>query len=162
MNKCKIDWTDQKRVKISGVIDEFSSFAEVFNRNPTEIWIDFSGVTRINSSGIREWVQAVLGSSARLHMENCSAVMVDQFSMIPEFIGKNGVVESFFIHYLCDSCGHEEKKLTIVGKDINPGDPYREALDEACPVCGGLMELDHNPDIYFAFLKFMKRPPQAG
>jgi hypothetical protein len=162
MNKCKIEWVSEKRVKISGIIDEFSSFRDLFSHQLEEIWIDFSGVTRINSSGIREWVQAVLSSNVRLHMENCSAVMVDQFSMIPEFIGKNGVVESFFVHYLCDACGHEEKNLCVVGKDIKAEDSYKEALDDPCPVCGGVLELDHNPDIYFAFLKFMKNTPQAS
>ena len=156
MNKCKIQWLDERRAKVSGVIDEFSSFEELFNKNQEEIWIDFSEVTRINSSGIREWVQAVLGSTARLHLEKCSAVMVDQFSMIPEFIGKNGTIESFFVHYICDSCGHEERELLEVGKDIGGDKTYKEQLEDPCPSCGHVLELDHNPDIYFAFLKFVK------
>ncbi len=162
MNKCKIEWVGKNKVQVSGVIDEFSSFDDLFNRGHKEIWIDFSGVTRINSSGIREWVQAVIASHAHLHMENCSAVMVDQFSMIPEFIGKNGVVESFYIHYICDTCGHEEKQLAVVGKDIDAGDPHKDVADNPCSNCGGVLELDHNPDIYFAFLKFMKKSPKAS
>ena len=80
--------------------------------------------------------------------------MVDQFSMIPEFVGKKGRVESFYVHYVCDACGHEERKLLEVGKDIGPTPLTSPSLEKPCSACEDIMELDHNPDIYFAFLKF--------
>ncbi|NRA63542.1 MAG: hypothetical protein HRU19_03615 [Pseudobacteriovorax sp.] len=156
MNKCKIEWLSESKVKISGVIDEFSTFESLFSKNLPEVWIDFSDVTRINSSGIREWVQAVLSTETVLHLENCSSVMVDQFSMIPEFVGKNGRVESFYCHYICDDCSHEDKDLLTVGKTIEPNQDFEPFLEKPCSNCGGTMELDHNPDIYFAFLRFTK------
>ena len=156
MNKCKIDWVSDKEVKVSGVIDEFSTFEEIFSKNRPEVWIDFSGVSRINSSGIREWVQAVLSADARLHLVNCSSVMVDQFSMIPEFVGKNGTVESFYVHYICDACGSETKTLLTVGQDISTNSEYDDFMEKDCDNCDAVMELDHNPDIYFAFLRFTK------
>lgn len=156
MNKCKIEWLSDKQVKISGVIDEFSRFDEVFSKGKEEIWIDFSEVSRINSSGIREWVQAVLSADTRLHLQNCSSVMVDQFSMIPEFVGKNGTVESFYAHYICDTCGYEKKRLLKVGTDISLDSEYEDYMECDCDNCQAVMELDHNPDIYFAFLRFTK------
>ena len=68
----QIEWLAENKAKISGVIDEFSSFKDLFSKQLPELWIDFSGVTRINSSGIREWVQAVLTCESVLHLENCS------------------------------------------------------------------------------------------
>lgn len=156
MNKCQVEWVDQKKVKISGIIDEFSDFSNLFNNDLEEIWIDFSGISRINSSGIREWVQAVMKSTSRLFMVNCSAVIIDQFSMIPECVGKNGQVVSFYVHYICDHCDHELQEVLTVGKDADSDTVFNEERESPCPACGGVMELDHNPDTYFSFLKDLK------
>lgn len=152
MNKCKIEWTDAEHVTISGVIDEFSSFENLFPKEKKEIWVDLSQVSRINSSGIREWIHAVLNSNVIMHLTNCSAVMVDQLSMIPKFVGANGIVDSFHCHYQCEQCGHDEKLLMRVGKDITDSKSYKLKLEEPCPNCKGALELDHDPDAYFAFL----------
>ena len=164
MKKCEFEWVDDKHLKLSGIIDEYCSFAEVFKKLKDEIWIDFSGITRINSSGVREWVQEVVKSDVKIHFENCSSVIVDQFSMIPEFLGRNGIVESFAVHYVCENCSFETQKNFVVGKDIQPGkEDYDEVSEIKCPSCGyEQMELDHNPDIYFAFLKFIKSNQQAS
>ncbi len=157
MNKCKITWITECLVMISGIIDEYSDFSQLFAGKPSDIWVDFNDIERINSSGVREWIQAVMSTKSNLHLINCSSVIVDQFAMIPEFIGKNGVVESFFVHYVCDSCNIEEKRLLEAVKDIHADSDLNQFLEKGCNACGSTMELDHNLEVYFSFIKFLPK-----
>jgi transcription elongation factor Elf1 len=80
-------------------------------------------------------------------------VIVSQFSMIPEFLGPKGQVESFETQYVCPKCGHEDSLLLVVGKDIKPGlRNYDSSPELSCHECGADMECDHNPELYFSFL----------
>ena len=153
MKRCQIVWKDEKNVKLSGVIDEGTDFAELVDNLVEELWIDFGGVTRINSCGVREWTRVMHSITNRIHFINCTSAIVDQLSMIPEFIGQNCIVDSFEAHYVCDECGHEETYILEVGKDIKPGlDEYEEGPERSCPQCKAIMEFDHNPEVYLDFL----------
>ncbi|MBC7530201.1 MAG: hypothetical protein H7318_01400 [Oligoflexus sp.] len=44
----------------------------------------------------------------QLVLRECSAVVVEQFALIPQLIRKNGTVESFFARYQSVSCFQEE------------------------------------------------------
>ncbi len=158
MKHCVIKWLAQDEVSISGIVDEYADFSEFARCAQKTLTVDFAEVTRMNSSGIRSWIQTIMKHKIKLVLRNCSSVVVEQFSMIPEFVGKNGYVESFFVHYHCVSCDYELKKLFIPGRDILISEaPQAESrLPNPCPKCGDVVELDHNPDIYFAFLRFMK------
>jgi DNA-directed RNA polymerase subunit RPC12/RpoP len=153
MKRFDVQWVDDKKVKISGTIDENFTFDDEVAKFNDEVEIDLRGVERINSCGVREWIKAILKTNARIHFVNCSSVIVAQFSMIPEFLGNNGVVDSFETQFVCDHCGHEESKILVVGKDIQPGQEiYEEGPELACSECGEMMECDHNPELYFSFL----------
>lgn len=153
MKRYEIHWVDEKTVKLSGTIDENFVFDADVAKFKQEVWIDLQGVERINSCGVREWIKAILKTDAKIHFINCSSVIVSQFSMIPEFLGKHGVVESFETLFVCDHCGHEESKILVVGKDIQPGqEVYEEGPELQCVECGEMMECDHNPELYFSFL----------
>lgn len=158
MKHCTIQWLGANQVAISGIVDEYADFSEFERCAQQTLTVDFANVTRMNSSGVRSWIQTMTRHKVKLLLRNCSSVVVEQFSMIPEFIGKNGYVESFFVHYHCVSCDYETRQLLVPGKDIQIGDsPHVDLrLPEACPQCGDAVELDHNPDIYFGFLRFMK------
>lgn len=163
MKHCTIKWLAQNEVTISGIVDEYADFSEFVRCAQNTLIVDFADVTRMNSSGIRSWIQTIMKHKIKLVLRNCSSVVVEQFSMIPEFVGKNGFVESFFVHYHCVACEYETRKLFIPGRDIQICEsPQTESrLPSPCPKCGDIVELDHNPDIYFAFLRFMK-PRQAS
>lgn len=153
MQRCELKWLDDKTLQISGTIDEHFSLEELAPRLTGDIWIDLSGVVRINSCGVREWIKVIAKSQARLHYRQCSSVIVSQFSMIPEFLGPFGRVESFEAQYVCPQCGHEDKLWLEVGKDILAGlSIYEESPPMECTACGSSMECDHNPELYFSFL----------
>lgn len=161
---CEIKWLSESEISIEGIIDEYADFSSLTSRASQVLRVDLSKITRINSSGIRSWIQTILRHKIQLSLRHCSPVVVEQFSMIPEFIGKNGFVESFYGHFVCHDCSHETSHLFQCGIDVFPGESYREEqLEQECPSCSGTMELDHNPEIYFSFLRSMKpRLPQKA
>ena len=155
MSSCIIEWVDQTHLKISGTIDEYAEFESLIKKFPEELWIDFSGVTRINSSGVRQWLKAIMNCDAKIHFEKCAAAVVDQFTLVPHFLGKNGSVESFEVLFFCYACDCEIQKYLKIGEDINrfTGTMPPLNVDMKCETCGGDVEIDHNVEIYFSFLK---------
>ncbi|MCX6131737.1 MAG: hypothetical protein NTX25_22090 [Proteobacteria bacterium] len=153
MSLYEFEWLSDRILKISGTLDENFSIDEELSKAKDEIWIDLKDVARINSCGVREWIKTVAKSPIKIHYINCSSVIVAQFSMIPEFIGKKGIVESFESRFFCPSCGHEDSLILVVGKDIQAGlETYMESPEMKCSVCQEPMECDHNPELYFSFL----------
>lgn len=154
---CNIKWLSGDAISIEGIIDEYADFSSLSRRAEQTLNVDLSGVVRMNSSGIRSWIQSIMRYKVQLVLHNCSPIVVEQFSMIPEFIGRSGSVESFYGQFICSHCSHEGAELFHVGTDVFPGKSYTEQdLERECPSCGEIMELDHNPEIYFSFLRAMK------
>jgi anti-anti-sigma regulatory factor len=86
-------------VRLAGVIDEDSALDEAGRQvRPGEILaIDTSEVTRINSCGVREWVNwlsRLEAQGARVVLVGCSVHIVDQINMVHNFVG-SGQVKSF-------------------------------------------------------------------
>ncbi len=160
MSRFAIRWLNEKTLKISGTIDEYFSLDSEFGKFSEEIFLDMRGVSRINSCGVREWIKFMGRVASRVHYVNCSSIIVAQFSMIPEFIGKKGVVDSFEVQFVCPRCGHEDALILTVGKDILPGrETYSDTPDLICSECSSAMECDHDPELYFSFLSEV--PPLA-
>ncbi len=153
MAKATLTWDEPpvSRLRVKGAIDEDVAFEPWVARFAEEAIIDFSGVTRINSCGVRQWTKAVLTSRTLLRYVDAPSLIVDQFSMVPEFLGPRGRVESFQARYVCVSCGAEETVNLVVGVDVSPG-PSPAPPERSCLRCGSQSEFDHNPDVYLAFL----------
>ena len=150
---CRFDWNSTNSVVISGEIDEYADFTCLNNCSGQILYVDFAKVTRLNSSGLRTWIQTIIKNKIQLVLRECSAVVVEQFAMIPQFIGKNGTIESFFARYQCISCVHEELRRFQVGLNLDLAHPHMDAeLKEPCPECGGCLELDQAPEIYLSFI----------
>jgi hypothetical protein len=158
MSKHSLQWIAPSTLKVHGVIDEDVLFEPYIARFGTEAVVDFSGVTRINSCGVRQWTRAIAACSTRIRYVNAPALIVDQFSMVPEFLGVNGTVESFQARYVCSACSHEEMVLLAVGSTVAKGVAARGSATpppHACSQCGAPADMDHNPDVYLEFLSHM-------
>jgi hypothetical protein len=153
MSRHALEWANPKLLKICGILDEDVRFEQVFSQFPEQVWIDFSGVTRINSCGVREWVRSASAFDGEIIYVNAPILIVDQFSMVPEFLGKKAIVESFQARFVCPHCGNEEIKTLSVGKDVDPKNPH--SLSLLCGACKETSELDHNPDVYLEFLQYL-------
>src|SRR5215470_6059192 len=120
-----LSWHIQSRpgttfVEFFGEIDENVDFTELRHRLKGPMVFDLARVRRINSCGVREWVNFVrdLGRivepPAPLTFVACSPAIVTQLNMIYNFRGQ-ATVQSFLAPYVCSSCETEEEKLLDVG-----------------------------------------------
>jgi Zn finger protein HypA/HybF involved in hydrogenase expression len=152
---CQFQWKKPNLVEIAGVLGERASFDELIQKIQSDCWVDMRSISRVNSSGVRQWALSISQIKGKIHYINCSCPIVDQFSMVPEFLGAQNVVESFEARYACPQCQNVEIFILEVGKDIAPGlDDYTEAAPpRTCPKCNAAMEFDHSPEVYLDFLK---------
>ncbi len=145
-------------VEFTGDIDETSDFAELVGRLRGTVLFRMSEIRRINSSGVREWVDFVsgLGDVEELIFSHCSPSVVSQINMIYNFAG-DANIRSFYAPYACDACQREESKLIDV-RSTYPDGVTNKLPDFACEECGGELEFDELPDRYLAFLTGANRP----
>ncbi len=139
-------------VEFFGEIDENADFAELRRRLKGAVVFHLAEVRRINSCGVREWVNFVrdLPNVSDLTFTHCSPAIVTQLNMIYNFRGR-AKVRSFYAPYICEACGHEDEKLIDVQSQF-PSGPTEEVPEFRCEQCGELMEFDDLPERYLSFL----------
>jgi hypothetical protein len=139
------------RVVLRGAIDEDADFAALANdlRGHSAIHFDLEGVNRVNSCGVREWVNFLrsLAPSSAIQFERCNPSVVSQMNMIPNFKGAARVL-SVIAPYTCGSCGQVK---SIVLELTGTQRPTLESV--VCPKCSSPMEFDDIEDSYFAFMR---------
>src|SRR5688572_17874787 len=145
-------------VKLAGVIDEdndLGSLAEKIGQGTAVI--DVSEIERINSCGVRDWVNW-LGrtekNGASVVLVECSPAIVAQINLVNNFTGQ-GVVKSFYAPYFCPNCDIE-KALLVETADVSGVRPF-QAPSCRCDECDGPMDFDDMEDSYFAFLANTKK-----
>lgn len=151
---------DVSYVKLGGVIDEDNELGELVEKIPlgTAV-IDLGEVERINSCGVRDWVNwlsKLEGNGTRSVLVECSPAIVAQINLVNNFTG-NGVVKSFYVPYFCPECD-EEKVLLVEAGDMGP--PPHEPPTCRCDECDLVMDFDDMPDSYFAFLSNQRKLPE--
>jgi anti-anti-sigma regulatory factor len=148
---------DLSFVKLSGVIDEDNELGELTEKiHGSTVVIDLGEVDRINSCGVRDWVNWLGRVQARkvdVVLVECSPAIVAQINLVNNFTG-NGVVKSFYVPYFCPECD-EEKVLLCETADLGP--PPHEPPICRCDECDLVMDFDDMPDSYFAFLSNQRR-----
>jgi anti-anti-sigma regulatory factor len=139
-------------IKLAGVLDEDNRLTELVDRvGKGRTVINLGEVDRINSCGIRDWVNWLTSIEARGTqpvLTECSPAIVAQLNLVKNFCG-GGVVKSFYVPYHCPNCD-EEKLLLIDVADLGP--PPHEPPTCRCDDCEAVMQFDDMPDQYFAFL----------
>jgi anti-anti-sigma regulatory factor len=139
-------------VEFFGEIDENADFAELKRRLKGNVVFHLADVRRINSCGVREWVNFVrdLPQVGELVFTHCSPAIVTQLNMIYNFRGA-AKVRSFLAPYVCESCNTEEEKLLDVQQHF-PARDLRHVPDFKCDKCGTRMDFDDIPERYLSFL----------
>ena len=154
-------------VEFHGEIDEHADFGELRRRLRGALVFDLGEVRRINSCGVREWVNFVrdlapapgnTSGVTDLVFTHCSPAIVTQLNMIYNFRGR-AKVRSFLAPYVCKACDHEEDKLLeeqthFAIANVGSGGPgrVRRPPEFNCEKCGGRMEFDDLPERYLSFL----------
>ena len=139
---------------LAGDIDDTASLTDyIAELRTNQVIIDLTGVTFINSVGVREWITFLdqLGQRGlKITLRNVSEPMVRQMTMVMEARG-DATVESFFAPYTCPKCGDERALLINVGQ-------HHDALAAQtppalpCASCGAAAEFDEFPNRYLSFL----------
>lgn len=149
---------DVTYVKLSGVIDEDNELASLGEKigSGTAV-IDVSEIERINSCGVRDWVNwlgKVEKNGAKVILVECSPAIVAQINLVNNFTGQ-GVVKSFYAPYFCPNCDLE-KVLLVETRDVAGTQPFK-APSCRCDECDGPMDFDDMEESYFAFLSNAKK-----
>lgn len=134
---------------LSGIIDEGADLS-FFDQLPQNARVNMRGVRRINSFGVRLWIEAVRRIPAHLKLElvECPPSVVDQINMVAGFVGR-GRVSSFYAPMVCEKCGLERDQLFLVAD-------YRAAgklPPVPCPSCGTTMVVDDLEEQYLLFVR---------
>lgn len=143
---------DTSIVKLAGFIDEHNRLKTLVDQiTAATAMIDLGGVERINSTGVRDWVNwiaALEANGTRPVLVRCSPAIVAQINLVKNFTG-NAAVKSFQVPYRCRECD-EEKTLVVETSEMTSPDAAPPACE--CTGCGHAMEVDEMPEAYFAFL----------
>lgn len=159
MTGCRFHWKSENYVFIEGEMDGNSQFNLLFDKGEPALWLDFSGVRRVNSLGVVAWIRAVEQKHCQIHYVNMPVCVMEQFTVLPAFRGKQSDVGSFWAQYTCNSCRRDESVLLVVGRDIEPGLlSYEEGPVRKCTDCGRPMEFGHDPELFLSFLTSMPHP----
>ncbi len=149
-----LTWTKAgDRIALVGRIDENADLNALAQEIPGEgATIDLSGLTRINSIGVREWMDFVTSLTPRpLRLERCAPVFVDQLNAIANFRG-HAEVRSVLASFECMSCGTQSSVDVVIRRAFPTGDT-RHFIGPACEQCGRPMELDDDPQHFFQFVR---------
>lgn len=153
---------DVLKISVSGYIGENAGLFELNFAGVKKIEIDLSGVSYINSVGVKNWINWTGRFLKALQVEfhNCPSLIVNQVNMVAGFLPNDGTVESLSAPFICDNCNREE---TI---HLKRGTHYHYAtMTEGykyfpptviCSKCKGPMELDAVEAKFFNFLKSIR------
>ena len=145
---------DVLTVHLNGDIDENADLYDLHPQLRGKVVLDLGGVRRINSAGVREWVNFIHEAEPLtdgISLLKCSPAIVMQMNMISNFRGTANV-SSFFAPLVCPACHIERDELIELTPELAAALPG-ELPEFKCPKCGALLELDDIPERYFAFLK---------
>ena len=132
------------QVFLAGVIDENADFSELLQEQ-SPLSIDFSGVERINSIGIRSWMMFMTRWGDKpLNYQECPVIIADQLAVTPALRGikkRAAVIMSAYVAFDCSNCRHQEDFRVAydqVQPQLKPG-----VANPKCSACGSPMGLIH-------------------
>ncbi len=139
-------------VHFSGEVDENAGLERLRPHLEGRVVFDLEAVRRMNSAGVREWVNFVrnLPQVSELVFERCSPTIVSQLNMIYNFRGP-ARVRSFYAPYICEHCDVDVDVLLDVDTHFPDRDPAKVPPFQ-CPKCGRPLTFDDIPERYFAFV----------
>ena len=138
-------------VKISGTIEEGVDFNLVIGPTPNEIIISCKDIQRINSAGVKLWIQyfqKLTAKGTKIRFIECSPAIVEQINLIVNF-SCGAKIESIYVPYACSSCRAQFVSLFNV-EDLKK--IYKQLPEPACPKCKDKTIFDDIEDEYFEFL----------
>src|SRR5687767_4034373 len=105
MSNLKVVKSD-KKASLGGYLDENADLSAL-KGTTGELEINWKSLERVNSCGVREWVNLLKElSSASITYEECTLSIVRQLNAVPAFKGP-AKVKNFYAPYFCKDCDEE-------------------------------------------------------
>jgi DNA-directed RNA polymerase subunit RPC12/RpoP len=141
------------KLTLAGRIDDGSPLGDVAGQLPVgDVVIDTSGVTFVNSIGMRAWLRLLrtLRDRGGVTLERVADVLITQMNLLPELAGIR--IVSFHAQYVCAACGAEATPLVDA---VANADALRrmKAPKLPCPECGAQMDLGDFPERYLTLFR---------
>ncbi len=140
------------RVAFRGFINESTQLPINHRDLAFPLDIDLSGVTLINSMGLRTWMLFIVDVSKRgpVTLHRVPEVMVRQFCMVAGSHG-GAVVRSVLAPYRCDACGAASTQELTIGVDVVPATYSKPPPRKPCARCAAPSSFDDIADAFFSF-----------
>jgi hypothetical protein len=140
-----VESTDGRSHNLIGVVDENADLS-FFGQLAGHAKLNVKGVRRINSYGVRAWIEALrtIPPTTAYDFVECSPPLLDQPLPVAGFQGKGKVI-SFYAPMVCPACGHESDQLHDVSTVVRNAGRIPKI---PCPDCGRTMELDDLEERY--------------
>ena len=130
-------------VVLTGIIDETADFKPLLAESEP-LHIDFSGIQRINSIGIRSWMRFLTDwQDKALVYEECPIVISEQIALLPSLRGikkRCATIAHAVLPAGCVQCGSQED-VRLERADVVPN-LSAKASPPRCAKCGGVTEWD--------------------
>ena len=138
-------------VTISGVIDENADLGPLSALGARPVRVHLRGVRRINSFGVRTWIDAIrqIPRGTPLRFVHAPPPVVDQCNMVSGFVG-HGSLESFYAPMACAECDEQVDQLFETAACRANGGRLPKT---PCPRCGRPMEVDDLEEQYLLFVR---------
>jgi len=140
-------------VKINGVIQEGVEFDKLIGTpSGGELVINTKDVKRINSTGVKHWIQyfqKIAANGVKLRFSECSPPIVDQINLIKNFTC-GGSIESISAPFSCTGCNSQFISVLAIA-DLRK--LQGKMPEPPCPKCKAKTVFDDSPEEYLAFLK---------
>ena len=133
---------------IDGHLNEDARLEDLATEIAGPTHFDLSGVLRVNSPGVREWllfIESIDGLGPHF-FSRCSLPIVSQMNMIDNFVGTSSV-SSVMAPFICDRCA-EEASAEVAIVDRQP-----DIVGPNCANCVVPMRLNELPQRFFYFLE---------
>lgn len=149
--------------KVEGAITEGSEFFKLHLGQPSEVQLDLSDMTYINSAGVKAWILWLtrLPRDCRIIIHNSPYVLVNQANLVLGFFPPMARVQSFQAFFFCPQCQSEKAIRVERGTHYDYATADKESWiklpSPTCAKCGSNLEPDFNEAKAFQFLK-----PLAG
>lgn len=148
-------WEHQgTHLAVAGSIDETAKLADlVVHAKDGKLVLDLSGVTFINSIGVREWLrlqQAARDANVALELRKVAEVLIHQLNIVPAARGAS-FVTSFYASYLCEHCDDQLPMLLDI-ETHGAMLAQMQAPTMNCPSCKRAMTFCDPVELYFSFL----------
>jgi ABC-type transporter Mla MlaB component len=155
IGRLEVEITGERAVLV-GRIDDSVSLSDLPSQLPAAgpVSLDTSGVTFVNSIGMREWMRLTRALRERgntITLERVADVLMTQLNLFGD-LARMATIASFHAQYVCPACGAEAMPVVDVAQHA-PLLRAQQAPHLPCPECRAAMDLGDFPERYLSVFK---------